>query len=71
MSISKKHLCDECGRQYFSSCHECIHASSLVVGEINRILGKMPLTKEFAELRRKLEKFREFSERKFMDLNHA
>lgn len=69
MAIGKKHLCDECGKEYFSSCHECIHTGALLVTSINELLGKLPVSELFQDVRRRLSNMKEFNERRFIDLN--
>lgn len=70
MTIGRKHLCDECGREIGATCHECIHKSSVVVVAINEILPELDLNNpRHQRLHRKLSNFKEFNERRFLELN--
>lgn len=71
VKIGRRHVCDDCGKVFLSSCHECIHQSPLILAAINDVLGLLKLETEYEKtLHRRLTNLKEFNERRFIDLNN-
>ncbi len=57
-------LCDKCGKEYFVSCHDCLHRLTMVYHSCKKLL--VLLTNEYAEEREELLSLKRFYEDKVL-----
>lgn len=57
-------LCDNCGKEYFVSCHDCLHRLTMVYHSCKRLLVLLPV--KFEEERKELLSMKNFYEEKIL-----
>lgn len=57
-------LCDKCGKEYFVSCHDCLHRLAMVYHSCKKLL--VLLTSEYEEERAELLALKRFYEEKIL-----
>lgn len=59
-------LCDACGDEYFSSCHDCAGQLRLIVITLNQILGDLPANEKTQRVRELMISFKEHCDTRFL-----
>jgi hypothetical protein len=53
-------LCDKCGKDYFVSCHDCLHILTMLFHTARKTLILLPATEKYNETRELLLSFTKF-----------
>lgn len=59
-------LCDKCGKEYFVSCHDCLHILSMLYHTSKKLLVLIPCTENYSEARVELLSLKHFYEDKIL-----
>lgn len=59
-------LCDNCGKEYFISCHDCMHILTMLYHMAKKLLAILPATGVFIEVREILLSLKHFYEDKVL-----
>ena len=57
-------LCDNCGKEYFVSCHDCMHILTMLYLTLKKVMVLIPAHGPFGEAREHIRSFFDFYEKK-------
>lgn len=59
-------LCDNCGKEYFVSCHDCMHILTQLYHTVKKCLVLLPATEQYQEVREEHLALKHFYEDKVL-----